>query len=256
MTILITGASSGIGAALAARLAAPGLRIALAGRNAGRLADTAAAVRARGAEVATASFDIRDRAALAAFVAAIEAEGPIETLVANAGMLDGRHEEGEIEDAATARTVIETNLLAAIDTIHAVLPGMRAARKGRILLVSSLSAFAPLADAPAYSASKAGLLSYGLALREALRPEGVVVSVACPGYVTTRMTATHAGYKPFELKAEDAADRMARGLARGRAIIGFPEPIHLASRLSLLTPEWLKRLATGELRFRVVPRVD
>jgi short-subunit dehydrogenase len=254
--IVLTGASSGIGAALAAAWAAPGVTFALAGRNAERLEATAEAVRAKGATAITRAFDIRDRAALADFVAEAERVGPIDLTVANAGILDGRRGDAGVEDGDTARAVIETNLIAAVDTIHAVLPGMRAAKRGKILLISSLSAFSPLPDAPAYSASKAGLLSYGLALREAVRADGITVSVACPGYVTTRMTETHLGYKPFEIDAETAARKIMRGVARGKAVIGFPEPIHTVSRLSAFVPEWLRRLGMGEMRFRVGERRD
>ncbi len=196
-------------------------------------------------------MDLRDRAALAAFLADVERLGPIHMFISNAGILDGRRDGAPVEGGAAAHRVLDINLLAAIDAVHLVLPAMQARRHGRLLFIASLAAFAPLPDAPAYSAAKAGLLSYGLALREALRGHGIAVCVACPGYVTTGMSDQHLGHRPGEISADDAAARILRALDRDRAISGFPFGLYWVSRLSLLAPAWIRRLGMRGLRFHV-----
>ncbi len=250
-SIAITGASSGIGAALARALAVPGRKLALVGRDGGRLDEVAAACRTQGSECLTASIDVRDSARFAAFVAEVDDQAPIDLLIVSAGILDGRHVDKTIETAAAARQVLEVNLVSAVDTIHAVLPGMQRRGRGDIVLVASLAALNPLPDAPAYSASKAGLMSYGLALRDAVAQEGIRVVVACPGFVSTGMTDVHFGPRPGEISADAAAVLILQGLKENRPLIGFPTVPYWFSRLSLLFPEWLRRRMTQDTRFHV-----
>ena len=251
--IVISGASSGIGAALARLYARPGTTLGLLGRDAGRLAVTAKAAREAGAIVVEGVFDIRDRTALADFLRDFDAQHPIDLLISNAGILDGRRADGIVENAEDARRVIEINLLAAIDTVQNAVGYMRPRRKGQIALVSSMAAYAPLADAPAYSASKSGLLAYGLSMRLALASEGIGVSVICPGYVATAMTETHIGNHPHKISADAAAGIIARGLQRNSAVIAFPKSMHFLSRLTPFAPLWLYRVFTNDIRFHVVP---
>ncbi len=246
-SIVITGGSSGIGAALARRLAGTECALALVGRDATRLDAVAGECRARGAACRTAALDVQDSAAIAAFLG----DAPVDLLILNAGILDGRHADQAVEDGETARRVLQTNLIAAIDILHLVLPGMRARRRGEIILVASLAALVPLTDAPAYSASKAGLLFYGLALREAVAAEGIKVVVACPGYVATGMADIHIGARPGEIAADDAAARILEGLHRNRATIGFPLVPFWLTRFSLLMPESVRRLFAHGTRFHV-----
>jgi short-subunit dehydrogenase len=249
--VAITGASSGIGAALALKLARPGSRLALVGRNEVRLAEVVASCRQRGASCAGSAMDIRESGKLAAVLTQFAQEGPIDLLIVNAGILDGRRHGHSVELPGAARNVLTINLLAAVETIHMVLPEMIARRRGGIILVSSLAAFVPLPDAPAYSASKAGLLSYGLALREAVSTEGVTVTVACPGFVSTAMARRHLGPRPGEVSAEVAADRILTAWQKNRSLVGFPIAPSWLSRLSLLVPELVRRYAMRGTRFHV-----
>ena len=124
-----------------------------------------------------------------------------------------------------------------LNLVVPVVPLMQARRRGQIVLVSSLSAYAPLPDAAAYSASKAAVLTYGLALRQFLKPDGIGVSTAVPGFVTTPMSQLFRGWKPFEISAEAAAARIEHGMDRNRRTMAFPWPMVLVSRLSALVPE-------------------
>ena len=252
--IVITGASSGIGAALAQYYAAPGVTLGLTGRDATRLGVVADAARAAGAEVTEGVVDVQDREALTAFLTAFDAAHPVDLLIANAGVLDGRRADGAIETVEIARRVIGINLLGAVDTLHAVLPAMRQRRHGHIALVSSLAALSPVTDAPAYSASKAGLLSYGKALRAAVRQDGVRVCVICPGYVTSAMTDSHIGHQPGKIGADVAARLIADGINRNKAVIGFPRVLYMLAMITPFIPEFINRLATKGIRFHVVPR--
>jgi short-subunit dehydrogenase len=116
--------------------------------------------------------------------------------------------------------------------------------------MSSLAAIAPLPDAAAYSAAKAAILAFGLALRQRVGPEGIRVSVICPGFVATNMGEQYQGWRPLEMSADAAALAIERGLARDQAVIAFPRTLHLATQLSALAPEPLVRLAMSAFRFR------
>lgn len=250
-TIIITGGSSGIGAALARALAAPGRSLILLGRSAERLGVVAESCRAQGAACHVESVDQTDADALSRVLEKIGREAPVDLLIANAGILGGRSADDPVESRMAARRVLETNLLATVDLVHVLLPAMRRNRHGSIVLVASLASLVPLPDAPAYSASKAGLLSYGLALRDAVAADGIRVVVACPGFVATAMAGRHLGPRPGEISAEEAAQRILAGLQRNRAMIGFPLVPFWLSRLSLLVPEQIRRRGMKNTRFHV-----
>jgi short-subunit dehydrogenase len=249
--IVITGASSGIGAALARRLSGPDRVLALIGRDQRRTETVGRACIASGASSHSACIDVCDSPRLTDFLHSFDRDHSIDLLVVNAGILDGRRNDQVVESGETARQVLQTNLLAAVDTVHAVLPGMRRRRHGGIIFVSSLAGFVPLADAPAYSASKAGLVSYALALREAVEGDGIRVVVACPGFVATAMSDRHRGPHPGKISADEAARRILEGFRSNKALIGFPTIPFWLSRVNLLVPEFLRRRGTRHNRFHV-----
>jgi len=251
--VVVTGASSGIGAALALAYAEPGRRLGLIGRDPERLAASAAACEALGASVVTARLDVTDAEPLAAWIRAFDAETPVEILIANAGVSGGRSPEGALEDLDTAIRQLRINLEGAVNTVHALLQPMRRRRRGHIVLMSSLSALRALPDAPAYSASKAGLLAYGEALRGSLRGRGVGVTVVCPGFVTSPMSRRYLGAKPGEVSAERAAAIIRRGVERRRPLLVFPWHLGLAMRASRLLPAGLSDLVMRRFGFRIAP---
>ncbi len=154
------------------------------GRNEERLDAVAAECRHLGAqEVRAGVMDVRARDKLIAWMADFDHAAPIDLLFANAGVTGGTTLAGEIEPNELSLALIETNVLGVFNSVHAVLPAMLERRAGQIALIGSLAGFVPLADSPSYCASKSAVLAYGLALRDALEPRGIKVSVVCPGFV-------------------------------------------------------------------------
>lgn len=235
-SILITGGSSGIGAALALAYAQPGTRLALTGRNAERLETVASSCRAAGAEVTCAAFDIAQPEKLGAWIAEVDRSGSLDLVIANAGMTGGHREPGTEETLADVERMMSVNFAGACTTIHAVIPAMRHRGHGQIALMSSLAAIRGLPYSPAYCASKAALKAYGEALRGLLRPAGIEVSVILPGFVETPLSNHVQGPKPLMMGPERAAQIIRNGLARGRARIGFPFLLDFGTRIMAALP--------------------
>jgi short-subunit dehydrogenase len=233
-SILITGASSGLGAALAELYAAPGIHLALGGRDTGRLEAVAARCGNAGATVATAVHDVTDRAAMERWVATAEAACPLDLVIANAGVSAGTG-RGE-ESADQVRRIFAINVDGVMNTVLPAIPPMVARRRGQIALMASLAAFRGFPGAPAYCASKATLKVFGEGLRGDLAPRGVGVTVICPGYVDTAMTRVNTFTMPFLMDAERAARIIRRGLARNRARIAFPWPLAFVAWLAGTVP--------------------
>jgi short-subunit dehydrogenase len=252
-TIVITGASGGIGAELAKAWAKPRTRLALSGRDAARLAEVAAACGARGAVVETRTLDVRDRVALHGWLAAVEAGGPIDILVANAGVSAGLGPQRSRESDADVRRLVEVNMLATIDTVNGAVEPMRARGGGRIVIVASVAGIRGYPDMPTYSATKAGLIAYGDAVRGWLRPAGVTVTVVCPGFVTSPMSARHRGAKPFEIGADRAAAIVVRAAENRRPRVDFPFLFALGAHLTRLMPAALADFFMRPFAARVEP---
>jgi short-subunit dehydrogenase len=226
--ILITGASGGIGAALAIAYASTGIRLALIGRNEERLAATAMRCRARGAEVVTACLDVTDQEALAQWIGSHDQRFPLDLVIANAGVSSTIPDRRHGESWADICQVFDTNVRGALATIHPALAGMRARGRGQIALMSSLGGFVGMAISPSYNASKAAIKVYGEGLRGWLAPQGVGVTVICPGFVKSAMSDAYPGPRPFMISADRAADIIKKGLAGNPARIAFPFPLALA----------------------------
>lgn len=253
-TIIITGASSGVGAALALGYAAPGVVLGLTGRDAERLDLVAGDARQRGAMVMTKSVDVRYRSAMRAWLLDIDQNHPVDLLIANAGVMEGTRPGGTIEPPEAAYELMRTNVLGVMNTIQPVLDRMMARGHGQIAIMSSIAAFIPLADSPSYCASKAAVLSYGLSLRALLAERGIRVSVICPGYIETPMMLRENGPKPFKISAKHAAELIAVGLARNKAVISFPTFFAWVTWLNGILPDGLRRRLSRSFRFTVSHR--
>jgi short-subunit dehydrogenase len=245
--VAITGASSGIGQALAHALAGRRSRLSLFGRNQGRLNTVAQSCSALGAEVGTSSVDVLDSGSLARALIDIDQRHPISLLIANAGVggasaLAGQ--TGELADAA--RHILEVNAIGIINTLIPIAPRMQARGQGHLAIIGSLSGYLGLPHAPTYCASKAAARVYGEALRRQLKPAGVHVTVVCPGFVATPMSATLPPV-PFVWSVEQAAERILRAIAGKKAEIAFPWQLAVPVRLLSLLPRPLADFIVGRL---------
>ncbi|MEZ5817630.1 MAG: SDR family NAD(P)-dependent oxidoreductase [Hyphomicrobiaceae bacterium] len=237
---LITGASSGIGAALARRLAQPAGRLTLCGRDPVRLDTISRECEARGATVRILRCDVTDRDRLASGIRDADDADPVDMVIANAG-LGGADviapSTGE-SAAAIART-LDVNFLGVINTVTPLLDRFVARRNGSIGIVGSMMAFDGFPEAPGYCASKAAVRVWGHALRRSLKTKGISVTVVSPGFVATPMSASLARRLPFVTDADNAARRILDGMAKGKAEILFPWQLRAAVALGTLLPTGL-----------------
>lgn len=232
--VWITGASSGLGAALARRLARDGQVVALSARRRDLLDDLAAEATGPGS-LHPVPLDVLDSEAARDAVAQMEqAIGPVGQAVLNAGThrpVDPRH-----LDPADFRHLIDLNLMGTVNCLAAVLPAMLARRRGRIAIVSSVAGYRGLPTAAAYGMTKAGLINMAEALRVELADYGIVVQVVNPGFVRTPLTDKNEFPMPFLMEPEDAAEAFFRGLQSDRFEIGFPRRMFLVMKLLRCLP--------------------
>jgi len=219
---------------MAERLARPGARLALGGRDEDRLAAVAGICRKKGAEVETTTIDVTDVAAMERWVRDADARNPLDLVIANAG-ISGEHKPPG-DDPDRARSIYAVNVLGMLNTVEPVLPAMRTRRSGHICVIASIAGLIGLPRGPAYSGSKAAMIVHGEAWGRALAPYGIAVTVACPGYVRTPMTARHTFKMPFLKEPDDAARLILDAVAEGRARIAFPWQLRLGIALASLLP--------------------
>lgn len=246
MNVFITGASSGIGAALAVYYAGQGARLGLAARRSEALA---ALVTRLGGDHAAYGVDVTDAAALQVAAANFIARfGPPDIVIANAGISVGTLTECA-EDLAAFRRVMDTNVYGLAATFAPFIGPMRAAGRGCLVGIASVAGIRGLPGAAAYSASKAAAIAYLESLRLEMRPDGIQVVTIAPGYIATPMTAVNPYPMPFLLPADEAARRFARAIAKGRSYTVIPWPMGLVAKALRLLPNWLyDRLFTGAPR--------
>lgn len=234
MNVFLTGASSGIGAALARHYAGMGARVGLFARRADALAALGAALPA--GSVASYAGDVRDAAVLATAAADFTTRfGAPDIVIANAGVSRGTMTE-MAEDLPAFRAVFDTNVLGIVHTFHPFLAAMRAAGHGTLVGIASVAGFRGLPGASAYSSSKAAAINYLEALRVELVGTGVTVVTICPGYIATPMTADNPYRMPFLMPAERAARLMADAIARGKRFYVLPWQMALVGRVLRMLP--------------------
>ena len=234
--VVITGASGGIGAALAKCYAQPGVTLGLIARDARRLEPLAEHCRRQGSEVITKAVDVRNREELQQWLCEFDDWRTIDCLIANAGVTCGLGENRGPETNEEAERLADVNYKGVVNSVSALVTRMQQRGNGKLVLVSSLAAWGPLADMPSYSATKAAIHAYGHSLRRWLKPFGIKVTILCPGFVTSPMSARHHGARPFEISAEKAAGKMKKAITRGRRVFAFPLPLALGLYLCRLLP--------------------
>ncbi len=249
--VVITGASSGLGAALADCYAARGASLTLIGRDAIRLEVTRAACAGRAALAVGLVCDVTDANALRAALASAEARQPVDLVIANAGVGGaGVLAPRAGESAALARDIMDVNFMGVVHTVTPLIAPFIARGRGQIAIVSSLAGLDGLADSPVYCASKAAARVYGHGLRRLLGPRGIRVSVVLPGFVATPMSASLPLRQPFTVEVGAAARRIVEGLDRGRAEIAFPWQWRLVAHVLTQLPRGVsdRILAAGRRR--------
>ncbi len=245
--ILITGASSGLGAALARLYAAPGVHLTLWGRNTERLEAVAAQCRSKGAIVETLTLDLHDVHAIESHIDRSDDKRPIDIAVFNAG-LGGVTPQGRVvEHARRAFEVATTNFTAAVMGASVIAERMVKRNKGQIVLISSVSESIPLPMSPTYAGSKAGLKMFAELLRIRVKPHGVSVTLAAPAFIDTPMSRQIVAEKPFMISPDAAARILKRNITRHRKDFAFPWSYALLRRLFTWLPRPLQRAIAGRL---------
>ncbi|MEI8254083.1 MAG: SDR family NAD(P)-dependent oxidoreductase [Deltaproteobacteria bacterium] len=244
-TALITGASSGIGAGIARRLANGGVTVVLCARREVALQSLATDIRAAGGTAHVRVVDMNDGDAAAAAVRAADDElGGIDLVIANAGV----GVTGPAPSWESAREMCHVNFTGAIATLTAVLPRMLERRRGHLVGVSSLAALAPLPTSSVYAATKAGLTMFLSSLQIDLRGTGVHATVVHPGFVRTAMTAVNKFRMPFLMETDVAVDRILSRLPDHPARIDFPLPTAAALHVAALLPASVLAYANARIR--------
>jgi short-subunit dehydrogenase len=251
--IIVTGASSGLGAELAVAYAAPAVTLGLLGRDRQRLAATAARCEAKGAKVDLAAMDVTEAAAMSSWLGDFDRRYPVELVIANAGTSAGPEPDSPSEGVDSASRQIRVNLLGAINTVEPLLSAMCDRGRGRIAVVASIAAYRGLPNSPGYCASKAGLRAYAEALRARLAPRGIGVTIVCPGFFDSPMTDRFEGPTPFLASAAGAARKVKRAIDRGRRRSAFPWPLVFGLRFCDLAPAVIGDLILRHYRFRIRP---
>ena len=243
---LITGASSGIGEALALELASRGCHIALSARRVELLEALAEKVRGQGVRAEIYPCDTADQTAVEyAGRQALEAFGSFDLAILNAGMASyvypKKFNVDEIEQ------LINVNLMGAIYWIGALLPSMLARKSGTLAAMSSAASCRGLPTVASYSASKAGLSTFFESLRVDLRKHGVRSVVIEPGYVRTPIIE-HNPDAPFAMDADKAAKIIVNRLEKGKTVIRFPWQMAVIIRLIRAMPTWLYDKISSSVR--------
>ncbi len=233
-TAWITGASTGIGRELVLKLARQGVCVAASARSADKLAELVSAH----AGIVAVPVDVTDRAAVAdAHARVVAALGAIDLAVLNAGVWHPM--EAKAYDAGRAAQSMSVNYQGIANALEPLIPAMIAAGRGQLALVASVAGYRGLPKAAAYAPTKAAVISLAEVLRLELPRHGIVVSLVNPGFVQTPMTDVNEFPMPYIIKSGDAADRILRGLARGKFEIAFPWQLATIMKLLRLMPNSL-----------------
>lgn len=238
-TVLLTGASSGIGAALAKELARRGDRVVVGARRVDRLAALVDDIAAAGGVARAVAVDVSDRAACARAVCAVDDEFAVDVVVANAGV-GGRGLRVFDIDVDDAHDVIATNFTGALATILPLLPRMKARGRGHVVAVSSLAADLAQPAAPVYGATKAALTFFLDSVAPDLAAAGIATTIVHPGFVKSEMTAKNKFPMPFLVETDAAAQKIADAIDGKKAWLRFPWALSTTMALANLLPRGLR----------------
>lgn len=236
--ILITGATGGLGQALAKEYAKEGTLLSLFGRNKELLETLKMDCEQKGAQVNCYLLDLTNTQAVIDTVTQIDKDHPITLAIANAAITSFIEKDNLQETQQQIHSVISTNLTATLDLITPIIECMQKREMGQIALICSLASYRGLPITPSYCASKAGLKAYGDALRPLLKQKNIFLSVVCPGFINTKMSEQYPN-KRWEYSPQKAAYYIVTKLKKRKPNISFPLPLHLGSWALSILPSWL-----------------
>lgn len=241
-SILITGAATGLGAALARVYADNGVHLFLSDINEVKLEAVCESCKLRGADVRIRKLDVTDKNEMERWVQTADAISPLELVIANAGISHGNlpHEE----TADQVREVFDVNINGMLNTVLPALPLLRKRKRGQIGMLASLACFQGLPHSPSYSASKAAIRIYAQGVHARVKREGVTVTAIIPAFVKTPMTSGNLFEMPWMLEAGEAAFIIRRKLSQGKSEFVFPLPYAILSRVMECLPTSVKAMIT------------
>lgn len=249
-TVFLTGASSGIGEALAIALAKKGATLGLLARREELLADIAAKCETAGGKARIFPCDVVDAEAVrAAAVKFREEFGHIDVMIANAG-IGGNDALTRSYDPASVKKLIDINLLGAVNSIHAVVPQMVEHGSGQLVAISSLAGVRGLPKSAAYSASKAGMTTFFESVRLDNTKHGIDVTIIKPGFIETPLTSGRSNKMPFIMKLDDAILYFVGAIEKKKKFAAFPWQLAALVGLAKIMPAWLYDRVAGRARFR------
>lgn len=248
--VFLTGASSGIGEALAIALAKRGATLGLLARRKELLTKLAAECERAGGTARIFPCDVTDEAAVEDAATELIAEfGRIDILIANAG-IGGNDKDTREFRPSSVKKVIDTNLLGAVNAVHAVLPSMLKIGSGQLVAISSLAGFRGLPKSAAYSASKAGMTAFFESVRLDTKHLGIDVTIIQPGFIRTPLTEARANKMPFLMELDDAIPLFIRAIEKRKAFAAFPWQLATIVRAGKIMPAWLYDRIAGRARYR------
>ena len=232
--VLITGASSGLGRALAIELSKKSQTLFLCARNFENLQETKNLCQNSNANIYLKILDVKDEIASQNYITEIEENFALDLVIANAGISGGTAQG--TESFAQVKEIFDTNLYGVLNIVQPIIEKMTLRKSGQIVIISSLAGFVSLPSSPAYSASKSAVRIYGEALRGNLAEFGVKVNIACPGYIKTKMTAVNNFYMPFLMDSAKASQIIINGIEKNHGRIIFPIIFYFLIRVLLSLP--------------------
>jgi NADP-dependent 3-hydroxy acid dehydrogenase YdfG len=246
MHIIVTGATSGIGQALALHYAAPGIALGLIGRRQALLAQVTAQCLARGATVVPAALDVRDSTAMQGYAGQfLDHTGGIDIVIANAG--SGVPDDLASGNASPHAWLFEVNVIGLLNTLLPFVPRMIQQQHGQLVAIASVAGFRALPGSTTYAATKIAARTLMEGYGWELQRHGITTTTINPGFVVSEMTASNKFPMPFLLPTDEAARRIVRAIAQKRRVYTFPWPMAILARLLPLIP--------GAFLTRAAPRL-
>ncbi len=237
MNIVITGASSGLGDSLSQKYAQQNNILLLIARNKINLEKTKKTCQDQGAKVETAICDVRDKKKLEKILLEFDKKHPVDLIIANAGISAGTS-KGD-EKYQQIKDIFDINIFGVVNSIYPLIENFQKRKKGHIAIISSMSGFRGLPQAPAYSTSKAAVRFFAEAIRGEFFKDNIKVTTICPGYIKTPMTDANNFPMPFLISSKKASNLIAKAIAKNKTIVIFPKIIYYFLQFTKILPNSL-----------------